>query len=115
MEKQAKFKEKYNLPFTLLSDPENGVAKRYGAFGNKMMYGRPVVGTIRSTYLIDEQGKVQARWSPVRVPGQVDKILATLGGEPATQPTKRKVTKKVAAKKPARAKAHPRKKARARA
>ncbi len=76
----AKFRDKYKLPFTLLSDSDNQVAKTYGAYGQKMMYGKPVVGTIRSTFVIDEHGKVLARWSPVRVAGHVDDVLAVLSG-----------------------------------
>ena len=60
----GKFRAKYELPFDLLSDPDNAVAKLYGAFGKKMMYGKEVEGTIRSTFLIDEAGKVAALWSP---------------------------------------------------
>jgi thioredoxin-dependent peroxiredoxin len=74
-----KFRGKYKLPFELLSDTDNTVAKSYGAYGQKMLYGKPIVGTIRSTFLIDEQGKVAAKWSPVKVDGHVDKVLGALG------------------------------------
>ena len=74
-----KFSQKLGLPFALLSDPDNSVAKEYGAFGKKMMYGKPVQGTIRSTFLIDEKGKVAAVWSPVKVAGHADEVVAALG------------------------------------
>lgn len=50
------FEEKYGLPFALLSDPEHGVLEAYGAWGEKKNYGKVSMGTIRTTYLIDEEG-----------------------------------------------------------
>ena len=88
-----KFRKKYGLPFELLSDPGASVGKAYGAFGKKMMYGKPVVGTIRSTFLIDEKGRLARIWSPVKVDGHVDAVLRALAGdeaEPASQPAARK-------------------------
>ncbi len=73
-----KFKKKHALPFELLSDPDAEAGKAYGAFGPKMMYGKKVVGTIRSTFVIDEKGRIAALWSPVRVDGHVDAVLAAL-------------------------------------
>jgi peroxiredoxin Q/BCP len=81
-----KFKAKHGLPFDLLSDPDARVGKEYGAFGKKMMYGKPVTGTIRSTFVIDEKGRIGALWSPVRVPGHVDEVLATLSGATSSVP-----------------------------
>ncbi len=75
-----RFREKYGLPFALASDPDNTVAKDYGAFGKKMMYGKEVTGAIRSTFLIDPQGRIERVWSPVKVDGHVDQILAALDG-----------------------------------
>ena len=60
-----KFIAKYKLPFTLLSDPGNKMMKRYGAFGEKMMYGKKKVGVIRSTVLIGKDGKVLRHWARV--------------------------------------------------
>lgn len=77
-----KFRAKFELPFELLSDVGSTVAKAYGAFGEKKLYGKPVVGTIRSTFLIDAEGIVIARWSPVRVEGHVEAVLAALEGTP---------------------------------
>lgn len=74
----AKFRESQKLPFDLLSDAGNEVAKAYGAFGEKTMYGKKVMGTIRSTFLIDEKGKIAAVWSPVKVDGHGESVLAKL-------------------------------------
>ena len=76
----AKFRAKYALPFDLLSDPASTVARAYGAFGKKVLYGRAFEGTIRSTFLIDEAGRIAAVWSPVKVAGHVEQVLAALDG-----------------------------------
>jgi peroxiredoxin Q/BCP len=83
LESHERFQRKYELPFELLSDDGSETAKAYGAFGLKNMYGKEVEGTIRSTYLIDENGNIAAAWSPVRVAGHVDQVLAALGVESA--------------------------------
>lgn len=62
----AKFIEKYNLPFVLLSDPDLKVMRAYGAWGKKIMYGKEVEGTIRSTVLIGPDGKVKKHWKTVK-------------------------------------------------
>jgi len=62
----GKFIEKYSLPFVLLSDEDTAVMQAYGAWGEKLMYGKPVTGTIRSTVVIDAKGTVVRHWSPVR-------------------------------------------------
>lgn len=101
-----KFASKYELPFLLLSDPDNAVATKYDAYGEKNMYGKKVMGTIRSTFIIDESGKLTHSWSKVKVKGHVDAVMAALGGAESGQlvapkPTsKKKVAKKPAAKKP---------------
>lgn len=61
-----KFIAKYKLPFVLLADEESAVMKAYGAFGEKMMYGKPVMGTIRSTVVIGPDGTVRKHWLPVK-------------------------------------------------
>jgi peroxiredoxin Q/BCP len=60
-----KFIKKYKLPFTLLSDPDRKVMKKYGAFGEKMMYGKRTIGVIRSTVWIGPDGKVRKHWRRV--------------------------------------------------
>jgi thioredoxin-dependent peroxiredoxin len=66
MDSHNKFASKYKLPFTLLSDPKAEVMKKYGAFGKKLMYGKTVEGTIRSTVVIDPKGEVIKHWPSVK-------------------------------------------------
>lgn len=95
-----RFRAKYDLPFDLLSDAGNQVARAYGAFGTKTLYGKKVEGTIRSTFLIDERGRVERVWSPVQVDGHVDQVVAALAGETAlAKPPKRPSTKNATTKK----------------
>jgi thioredoxin-dependent peroxiredoxin len=61
-----KFAEKYKLPFVLLSDPNAAIMKKYGAYGKKMMYGKEVQGTIRSTVVIGPKGDVIKHWPAVK-------------------------------------------------
>ena len=61
-----KFAEKFDLPFVLLADPKAEVLKKYQAFGKKMMYGKTVEGTIRSTLVISPKGKVIKHWPTVK-------------------------------------------------
>ena len=61
-----KFAEKYELPYVLLSDPNAEVMNKYGAFGKKMMYGKEVQGTIRSTVVIGPRGDVLKHWPAVK-------------------------------------------------
>jgi len=60
-----KFIDKFKLPFVLLSDEDLAVMKKYGAWGEKLMYGKPVMGTIRSTVIIDAKGHVAKHWAKV--------------------------------------------------
>jgi peroxiredoxin Q/BCP len=60
-----KFRAKYKLPFTLLSDPSKKTMTAYGAYGEKMMYGKKVTGVIRSTVWIGPDGKVKKHWARV--------------------------------------------------
>ncbi|HEY3451949.1 MAG TPA: thioredoxin-dependent thiol peroxidase [Myxococcales bacterium] len=71
-----KFKTKFALPFPLLSDPEARMLEAYGAWGEKVMYGKKVTGVIRSTVLIDEEGKVAKVWPKVKVDGHADEVLS---------------------------------------
>jgi peroxiredoxin Q/BCP len=64
-ESHAKFAKKYALPFTLLSDPDRKVMTRYGAFGEKLMYGKKTQGVIRSTLWIGADGVVKKHWARV--------------------------------------------------
>lgn len=83
--KLAKFRDTEQLTFPLLSDPEKETLSAYGAFGEKMMYGKKVTGVIRSTFLIDEHGKVEVAQYNVRATGHVTKLRRDLNlGSPET-------------------------------
>ena len=73
-----KFIDKYKLRFSLLSDPDHKVMAKYGAYGSKMMYGKEVVGVIRSTFLIDPKGKIAHAWSKVKAAGHAEKVAEKL-------------------------------------
>ena len=73
-----KFIEKYGLGLRLLSDPEHAVMTKYGAWGEKTMYGKKVVGVIRSTVLIDPAGKVAHHWAKVKSKGHAEKVREKL-------------------------------------
>jgi peroxiredoxin Q/BCP len=73
-----KFKAKHDLPFTLLSDPDGKVCELYGVWQEKSLYGRKFMGIVRSTFVIDEKGKISRVFPKVKVKGHVDEILASL-------------------------------------
>lgn len=73
-----KFIAKHGLKLRLLSDPERTVLSAYGAYGEKKMYGKPVVGVIRSTVIIDPAGKVAAHWPTVKAAGHAAAVAAKL-------------------------------------
>jgi peroxiredoxin Q/BCP len=77
-EEHVAFRKKYGLNFDLLSDPDKKVMTRYGAYGEKMMYGKKVTGVIRSTFVVGPTGTVEHVWYNVRADGHADKVLATL-------------------------------------
>lgn len=70
-----KFKDKYNLPFTLLSDTDKNVVQLYDVWKEKSMYGKKYMGTERTTFVIDEEGKIIKIFNKVKVPGHVSEIL----------------------------------------
>ena len=74
----TKFRAKYGLKFPLLSDPDKKVMEKYGAFGEKTMYGKKVVGVIRSTFLVDEKGKIARAWYSVKADGHAAKVLEAI-------------------------------------
>jgi peroxiredoxin Q/BCP len=76
----AKFRDKYKLSVTLLSDPDRKVMEAYGAYGEKMMYGKKTVGVIRSTFIVDEKGKIARAWYSVKADGHAAKVLEALKG-----------------------------------
>jgi peroxiredoxin Q/BCP len=77
-EKLAKFREKESLKVTLVADPDKAVLEAYGAFGEKKLYGKTVTGVIRSTVVVDEEGKVEHAWYNVKATGHVAKLLKDL-------------------------------------
>jgi peroxiredoxin Q/BCP len=78
VKKHGTFKEKYKLPFTLLSDEGKKMLKDYGVWQKKNFMGREFMGIVRTTLIIDKAGKVQKIWSPVRVKGHVADVLENL-------------------------------------
>jgi thioredoxin-dependent peroxiredoxin len=72
---QKKFEEKYCLPFTLLSDESGSTCEDYGVWVEKSMYGKTYMGIARTTFLIDEDGKVAKVWPKVSVDGHAEEVL----------------------------------------
>ena len=77
--KLAKFRERDGLTITLLSDPDKAVLDAYGAFGEKKLYGKTMQGVIRSTFVVDEDGKVALAQYNVKASGHVAKLRRDLG------------------------------------
>jgi len=77
--KLAKFRDRDSLTFPLLSDPDTKVLRSYGAYGEKKLYGKTIVGVIRSTFIVDADGKVEKPFYNVKATGHVDRILRELG------------------------------------
>jgi thioredoxin-dependent peroxiredoxin len=75
---QAKFKEKYDLPFTLLADEEKAAAEAYGVWKEKNMYGRKVMGIERTTFVIGADGKIEKIYNKVKAQGHAAAVLADL-------------------------------------
>jgi peroxiredoxin Q/BCP len=75
----ARFRARDQLTFPLLSDPDRSVLRSYGAWGTKMMYGKATTGVIRSTWVIDEQGRIEVAMYNVRAKGHVAKLRGELG------------------------------------
>ncbi len=73
-----KFIAKFSLPFPLLVDEGHAVAEKYGAWGEKNMYGRKMMGLIRSTFLIGPDGRLVKAWPRVKVKGHAAEVLAAL-------------------------------------
>ena len=76
----VKFKEKYDLPFTLLADTDHAVAEAYGAWGEKSYAGKKYVGVKRSTFVIDADGNVKKVMHNVKPATHADEVLAALAG-----------------------------------
>lgn len=78
-DKLESFDAKHSLGFTLLSDTEHEVAEKWGAWGEKKLYGKTYLGIIRSAFLIDEKGKVEQTWYKISPKDTPKKLLAALG------------------------------------
>ena len=76
-----KFKAKYDLQFPLGSDENNDTCERYGVWAEKSMYGRKYMGIERTTFLIDETGKIEKIWHKVKVNGHTDEVMEALNGK----------------------------------
>ena len=74
----VKFKQKYDLPFTLLSDPDHAVAERYGVWAEKKYMGKTYWGVLRSTFVIDADGRLKRVMHKVKPDTHADDVLATL-------------------------------------
>jgi thioredoxin-dependent peroxiredoxin len=74
----CKFRDKHGLTFPLLTDKDGAVMEKYGAWGEKVLYGKKSLGVIRSTVLIGKDGKVLAHWPKVRAKGHADEVVARL-------------------------------------
>ncbi len=79
VDKLAQFRERDGLTFPLLSDPDHKVLEKYGAYGEKKLYGKTVVGVIRSTFVIGPQGKIEQAFYNVKATGHVAKLRRDLG------------------------------------
>ena len=81
VEKQTKFKEKYNLNFALLSDPKFEVIEAYGARRMKSFLGKSFLGIVRMSYWINTDGKIQHVWEKAPSKGHAAEVLEVIGGE----------------------------------
>jgi peroxiredoxin Q/BCP len=76
---QAKFKDKFDLPFTLLADTEHKAAEDYGVWKEKSMYGKKYMGVDRTTFVIGPEGKINKIFPKVKVDGHAQEVLAAIG------------------------------------
>ncbi len=74
----VRFRDKYELPFRLLSDADHSMMTAWGVWGEKKNYGRTYMGVIRSTFIVDPAGVIAAAWTKVRVKGHVDAVMTRL-------------------------------------
>ncbi len=78
LKSHAKFAEKYELPFTLISDVDGSICESFGVWVEKSMYGKKYMGIERTTYLIDQAGIIREIWSKVKVDGHAEEVLAAI-------------------------------------
>ena len=72
---KARFAAKHDVTFPLLADPEHQIAEKYGVWQEKARYGRKYMGIVRTTFLIDQKGKVAKRWDKVKIDGHAEAVL----------------------------------------
>lgn len=72
---KARFAKKFDLNFPLLADEDHAIAEKYGVWQKKFLYGRGFMGIVRTTYLIDANGRVARRWDKVQVDGHAEEVL----------------------------------------
>jgi peroxiredoxin Q/BCP len=77
-DKQKKFQDKYDLPYTLLSDPDKKICKAFGVIKDKNMYGKIVKGIARTTFVIGPEGKIQHIFNNVKAEGHAEEVLEWL-------------------------------------
>lgn len=78
IQSHKKFREKQDLNFTLLSDPEHKLSEAFDVWQEKSMYGKKYIGIIRSTFILDKNGEIEKEWRNVKVKGHVDEVLEYL-------------------------------------
>jgi peroxiredoxin Q/BCP len=78
LDSHVAFRAKYALGFDLLSDPDKSVMAKYGAYGEKMLYGKPVVGVIRSSFVIGPTQRIEHAWYALRTNGHAARVLRSL-------------------------------------
>ena len=74
----TKFKQKYNLPYTLIADENHAIAEAYGVWGEKMNYGRKYMGVLRTTYVIDPEGRVARVFEKVKPENHAEEVMEAL-------------------------------------
>ena len=78
VKKHQKFKEKYDLPFTLVADTDHSIAESYGVWGQKSMFGRKYMGVLRTTFVINKDGRITKVFENVKPEGHAEQVAATL-------------------------------------
>ncbi len=83
VESHVRFREKFHLPYPLLADPDHAVAEAYGVWAERTTYGRTSWGVARSTFLVDEEGRIAQVWRPVKPSDHIANVLAELHAKAA--------------------------------
>jgi len=78
LDSHEKFREKQGFPFDLISDPDEKLCKQFDVIQEKSLYGRKIMGVVRSTFLIDDKGKLRQEWRGVKVKGHAEEVLAAV-------------------------------------